>query len=325
MSRRLLALIAIVVAGVTTAACGSSDEGSDDADLTAPSAASFPKPGDRTIEEFYASMPPADDVVVSPAGQTYAKGPSRFSFGVFELDASAIPDADVAIYAGAGPEGHARGPYPAKTISITTDPAFASKTTAAESQPVTVAYISELEFDRDGEWRLVAVVRDGGELRASRLPSIVVGRASRAPDVGERAPRVHTPTVEDVGGISEIETRIPPDTMHSDDLYDVLGKQPVVLLFATPALCMSRVCGPVVDIAEQVHSETEGVTFIHQEVYVDNDPNRGIRPQLKAYGLQTEPWLFVIDRSGRISTRIEGPFSVEELRAAVEKAGGELD
>jgi hypothetical protein len=323
MSRQVSGLVTIAAAAALLAGCGSSN--GDGEDTEAASAASFPKADGHTTEEIYGSMTPADDVVVSPAGQTYAKGPNRFSFGVFELDGSEIPDADVAIYAAPGPEGRARGPYPAKIISITTDPAFASRTTAAETQPVTVAYVSELEFDRTGEWRLLAVIDEGGEQRASRLPSIVVGEASKVPEVGERALRIHTPTVEDVADIAEIDTRVPPDTMHEDDLYDVLGQEPVVLLFATPALCQSRVCGPVVDIAEQVHSETDGVTFIHNEVYVDNDPNRGIRPQLKAYGLQTEPWLFVIDESGEISTRIEGPFSVGELRDAVAKVRGEID
>jgi hypothetical protein len=79
----------------------------------------------------------------------------------------------------------------------------------------------------------------------------------------------------------------------------------------------------MVDIAEQVHSETsDEVAFIHMEVYNDNDPNKGIRPELKAYGLQTEPWLFVMDSSGKVSTRIEGAFSVGDLEAAVDKARG---
>ena len=48
----------------------------------------------------------------------------------------------------------------------------------------------------------------------------------------------------------------------------------------------------------------------------------GIRRELRAYGLQTEPWLFVMDSSGKVSTRIEGAFSVADLEAAVDKARG---
>ena len=40
--------------------------------------------------------------------------------------------------------------------------------------------------------------------------------------------------------------------MHDVDFADALGKKPVVLLFATPLLCQSRVYGPVADIAEEV-------------------------------------------------------------------------
>jgi hypothetical protein len=109
--------------------------------------------------------------------------------------------------------------------------------------------------------------------------------------------------------------------MHGDDLADVLGEKPVVLLFATPALCLSRVCGPVVDVAEQVKAEYgDDVAFIHQEIWIDNEPGgpQNLRPQVKEYGLFTEPWLFVIDENGEVATRIEGAFSVDELESALE-------
>jgi hypothetical protein len=111
--------------------------------------------------------------------------------------------------------------------------------------------------------------------------------------------------------------------MHDVDLADVLGKQPVVLLFATPALCISRVCGPVVDVAEQLKSKYgDDVAFIHMEIYQDNDPNQSLREQVSAYGLRTEPWVFVIDRKGRVDSRIEGAFSVAELEDAIRRVVG---
>jgi hypothetical protein len=61
------------------------------------------------------------------------------------------------------------------------------------------------------------------------------------------------------------------------------------------------------------------VSFIHNEIYVDNNPNKGLRPQLTTFGLETEPWVFVIDRSGKVVQRFEGALSVEELKAAVAK------
>ena len=185
-------------------------------------------------------------------------------------------------------------------------------------------------FHANGEWRVLALINEGGSLKGAIVPSAVVGHLTHArpgfpkspanpPDVGEPAPRIHTPTAADVGGdLSKIDTRIPHDEMHSDDLAEVLGKEPVVLLFATPQFCQSRVCGPVVDEAEQVNqADGEGVAFIHMEIYKENNPGLGVRPQVKAFHLPSEPWLFVIDRHGIIRTRIEGAWSVPELERAV--------
>jgi hypothetical protein len=103
----------------------------------------------------------------------------------------------------------------------------------------------------------------------------------------------------------------------------VLGEKPVVLLFATPQLCQSRVCGPVVDIAEQVKAESGGETeFIHMEVFRDNSLDRGIRPQLAAFRLRSEPWLFTFDSAGKVAARIEGAFSQRELERAIASATG---
>ena len=256
-----------------------------------------------------------------PPGRSSSPGANRFGFGVFTVAGEQITDAEIAIYAAPGDGGEAVGPYPAKIESLETDAAFEARTTADDPDSAKAVYVSDVEFDKPGEWRLLALIRDGDELQAARVPSAIVDDYSKIPDVGDKAPAVETPTVDQVGDVAEIDTRNPHDTMHEVDAADTIGKKPTVLLFATPALCVSRVCGPVVDVAEQVKSELgDDAAFVHMEVYDDNNPNDGIRPQLQQYGLQTEPWLFVMDAQGKVSTRIEGAFSVAELRDAVEQA-----
>ena len=93
-----------------------------------------------------------------------------------------------------------------------------------------------------------------------------------------------------------------------------LGKRPVALLFSTPQLCQSRVCGPVTDI------ELQHDLHPHQEVYVDNDVNKGLRPQLQAFHLETEPWLFTFTRDGRVAARLEGSFGNSSFEQAVKAA-----
>ena len=96
-----------------------------------------------------------------------------------------------------------------------------------------------------------------------------------------------------------------------------------MLIFATPLLCQSRVCGPVVDVVEQVRSETKAdVAFIHQEIYKDNQVEQGPAPQVAAWRLPSEPWIFVIDRNGGVRTRIEGAISAGELQRAVAEVAG---
>lgn len=317
-----VASLATVLA-LTLAACG----GGSDAELGAePRPASapteFPDPGGATLESFFRSLP-SSDLVASPAGQVFVRGSNRFGFGVFTVGGEEVADADVALYAAPGEDGEVSGPFPARIESLETEPAFTARTTADDPDSARVFYASEVRFDQPGEWRLLAVIRDGEEYAATRLPSVTVESEDPVPAPGERAPRIHTPTVDDVGAIGEIDTRVPHSTLHEDDFAEVLGEEPAVLVFATPALCQSRVCGPVVDIAEQVKRDYgEQAAFIYMEIFEDNDPAAGVREQVRAFNLPTEPWLFVVDADGRIDTRIEGAFSVAELETAVERVVG---
>jgi hypothetical protein len=324
--RCLAAAGAAVLASAVLGACGGGDggDGAESAEIAsaaAPPAGDFPAADGRSLEEIIAETTPSNDLVASPAGMVFTPGPNRFGFGVFTAGGEQVVDAEIAVYAAPGPDGKAIGPFPARIESLETDPAFEARTTADDPDAAKVVYVSDVKFDETGEWRLLAVRNDSGKLVSGRMPSVVVDEHPEIPAVGDKAPAPHTPTAAEVADVGEIDTRDPHDTMHDTDLAEVAGRKPVVLLYATPALCVSRVCGPVVDAAEQVKSELgDDAAFVHSEVYRDNDPNAGILPALREYGLETEPWLFVLDADGEVSTRIEGAFSVEELRDAVEKA-----
>jgi hypothetical protein len=318
---------------------GEGSSGQPQANQPAPPARNFPqterRSGPRRTLAAVLSLATRTELVVSPAASVFYKGSNRYSFGVFERDRTQAPDAKVALYIAKAPPTQPRpealksevsplkslayGPFPAEIDTLQTEPAFRAKTTVDDPDAATVVYKANIEFPSSGEWRIGAIIRDGEQLTATIVGSARVGQFTRIPRVGEPAPRIHTPTAEDVGGqLAEITTRIPPDTMNEEDLYDVLGKKPVVLLFATPAFCQSRVCGPVVDVTEQVKRDYgDDAAFIHVEIFNDNDPNKGVRPQVRAFHLPSEPWLFVIDRNGVIRTEIEGAFGVNELTKAV--------
>jgi hypothetical protein len=315
---RPLAAIVALTAVLALVGCGGGSE--DDAARPAPAASEFPATKGRTLAEI-AQVPEAK-LVVSPAGRTVDVGPNRFAFGVFTLGGDQVDDADIALYFAQGPDEPAQGPFPARVDSLQTPPAFRAKTTSEDPGAATSVYVvPRVKIERRGELEMLALIRRDGTLEGTRVPSAVVGQFAEIPDVGDPAPRIHTPTADEVSDISEIETRIPPDSMHETDFADVLGKKPILLIFATPQFCQSRVCGPTVDIAEEVKSRIgDEAAFIHMEVFNGNDPGKGVRPQLRAFHLETEPWAFVIDRDGRIGARFEGAFAADELAQAVEAA-----
>lgn len=256
-------------------------------------------------------------------------GENRFGFALFNRDRSQIADAGVAVYVAPAGGGEAKGPYVARFESLDVKPQFQSRQTASDPDAAKSVYVADVPFDKPGRYELFGIARLNGRLVGATpaVPGLMVVKQSEdpVPGPGDRPPRIHTPTEADAGGnLASIDTRLPPSSMHDADFADVLGEKPVVLIFATPQLCQSRVCGPVVDIVEQVKAKTGGddVEFIHMEVFRDNRIDRGVRPQLAAFRLRSEPWLFTFDRTGKVAARLEGAFSEQELEQAIAKATG---
>jgi hypothetical protein len=301
----------------------------------------------RTLREVLKAADAPLEWVVDPAAEVFHPGPNRYPFGIFDRDEGEVADVEVALYfakvpepapgaksktGNRGPEAKAEaqaldqpavGPFPASIESLATDPAFRAKSTAGDPGAATVVYSTELTFPGDGEWRIAAIVKEDGELKGTPLPgAAVVGEFHRVPRPGQQAPVIHTPTAQDAGGeLSKITTRVPPDTQNKVDYAEALEKEPIVLLFATPQFCQSRVCGPVVDVAEQAKQEYgDKAAFIHMEIYKDNDPGQGVSPQVRAFHLPTEPYLFTIDRRGVVRDAVEGAFGLKLMHEAIDKA-----
>ncbi|MDQ3588174.1 MAG: hypothetical protein M3375_07500 [Actinomycetota bacterium] len=283
-----------------------------------PRAADFPHPRGKTLQQV------ADRVKAGPqiglATSVFTQGRSRIAFGLLDSKRRFVYGR-TAVYVAPGPRSPARGPYLAPASPLVVEPRFRSRGAAEEAAPLAAIYAAQAPFTRAGKWSVLTVTRLKDGLFGA--PSQVKVRSSSIPAVGERAPRVSTETLASASGNMEsIDTRVPPaPELHRTDFKDVIGRKPVALLFATPALCESRVCGPVTDIALQLRAEFgDRVEFIHQEVFVDNEMRKGLRPPLRAFRLRTEPWLFTFDRRGRVAARLEGSFGIPEFRRAVKDA-----
>jgi hypothetical protein len=329
--RFALIFAAALAAAFAAAGCGGSSSPSTTTATVKPLQAAaktattdFAKPSGKSLAELRQGM--AEGLILAPSVSVLEPGTNRYGFALFDSARKQVAEAPVALYVSRTDGTGVHGPYVARSESLAVKPQFQSRTTASDPNAAKSVYVAQVPFPKAGRYRVTAITQlDGRPVSSSSFSADVQPSGTRGlpPVVGDAAPKVDTPTMDDVAGdAAQISTRLPPATdLLETNLADVYGKKPVALLFATPALCQSRVCGPVVDVMEQAKSQmgTDKVAFITNEIYKDNRVDQGLRPQPTAYRLPTEPWLFVLDRRGKVAQRIEGAFSVAELEAAVRR------
>lgn len=333
MLRAVLAIPVLVLALVLTTGCGGDEETATVAPAKrearssgVPAAAEFPDAAGRSLDEIREGM--QQGLVLAPSVSVLRPGTNRYAFALFDVARKQVAGAPTAIYVSRNDGTGVRGPYVARSESLAVETQYRSRTSTGDPDAAESVYVADVRFPKAGRYRVTAVTElDGRRVSTSSFTADV--RAGDAeglpPGIGDAAPSVSTPTLDDVAGdAARLTTRVPPAKgLIATNLRDVLGEKPVALLFATPALCQSRVCAPVVDVMEQVRSKRADdgeVAFIASEIYRENRVEQGLRPAPAAYRLPTEPWLFVLDRAGRVVERIEGAFSARELEAAVRRA-----
>ena len=267
--------------------------------------------GTETLEELWRA--PGDDVAVIPGTKNHEPGTVRVSFLVVDADGAVVtlPTANVWVANSLDSVPFLETQAKLERIGVP----------GGDEVDATHIYVATLRLPRAGTYWLMAEP-EGGPEKVQALGNVVVAKEDPPPDVGDPAIASETPTLASTGGdTSTLTTRTPPDEdLLRYSIADSLkAKVPFVVTFATPKFCESRMCGPVVDVVEEVarHFDGENVRFIHVEVYEDNDPAKGFNRWMQEWTLPTEPWTFLVGADGRIAARFEGTVSVHELEQAV--------
>jgi hypothetical protein len=329
----------LAACAVALAACGGTASPSfhyapPNADKSAPPASTFPDPSGKTLKQVLNST---DGPLVSSglnleaAADVFYPGLNRFPMQVTNKAGESVDNVEIALYLmkqdsqkgrGSGFLAPAQGPFPAQFSTLATAPEFLATSTAEDPRSAVGVYVSDLYFPSNGEWTVAAIVKDGKRTFATSLTKVVVGEFTRVPRVGAPAPVIQTPTAESTdGSLASISTRRPPSTMNEVDFASVLARKPIVLIFASPRYSSNGTAGPTVDVAEQVRKKFSGrADFINVEVYNGDDPSNGVRRQVRAYHLPTQPWVFAINAKGRIAAEAEGAIGVKELTALADRA-----
>src|ERR1700754_2336870 len=228
MSRRCA--VALVLAALAAGCGGGSNERASDPveqvpdgggmrdavrEARTPEAADFPSPDGKSLQQV------ADLVTAGPqaalAGSVFTVGSNRFPFGVID-DGGAAVYGPSAVYVAPDPSAPAQGPFVAPADVLLTEGRYRSKQAATESDPFAAVYGARVRFSKPGQWAVLVATRSGGRLVGAPPRGNVATKAADAiPDVGERAPKIHTDTLETAkGDITRIDTRDPPTEMHED-------------------------------------------------------------------------------------------------------------
>ncbi|GIS82104.1 MAG: hypothetical protein EGP14_00215 [SAR202 cluster bacterium] len=197
-------------------------------------------------------------------------------------------------------------------------------------------FVTELYFDVKGPatitdpglWgiEISAITKDGTQVEARTV--LTVNEFSKTPAIGDIAPASSTPTLMDVSDLGHITSDVDPDP----DLYQVsiddaiVDDKALVLIFSTPAFCVSATCGPQLEIIKNIKTRYMGVNFIHVEAFQDphliKEGIISLEPvrTMDEWGLTTEPWTFVVDSDGRVRAKFEQFVTEDEIVIALEEA-----
>lgn len=261
----------------------------------------------------------------------FTTGANRFPFALADRDGAFLEGADVSVRFSKLDGGEARfhSESPAQWRVMETPPPHSPAHSHADGEThlrlnYAGFYTADAAFPEPGVWTAEFATADGTPTRRSVFEVAAEGSAPRA---GDAAPRTANPTILDVAAFAELSTRaVERDELHNVSVAEALDAgEPFVVFFASPQFCVSALCGPVTETLAQAREELEGaIEFIHVEPWnlniARNEGRLVPSAEMAEWGLETEPWTFVVGADGRIAARFQGPVSREEAVAGVRAA-----
>ena len=310
LSRRELLRVGVLTAGMLTAgellaACG--------ADNSQGGAAGGPgQPGPAgSVRALTANLP---QLQLLNAQSQLPVDHSRFTFGISAEDNRLVEGLTPQVWLALDQTSKALGPFQAQWRKLN---AYQQTHDRSPRSALNGFYVAAIDLPKPGRWLAVAILEAAAQ-RSAAQGAIPVGRQVPA-QVGTKARPAPTPVATSHSVAAKICTRRPPCPLHDVSFDQALKSgRPTVLSLATPLLCTSRMCGPVVDelmVAAQ-RLGTAKVNFLHVEIYPQRDTSKPA-PLYVEWGLKSEPWTVVIDPDGFIRARAEGPIVADEIQDAL--------
>ena len=181
-------------------------------------------------------------------------------------------------------------------------------------------YVGIADFPKAGQYDFVVsgTSSSGGAITGHAFVTVAAAGPELA--VGQHVPALHQAVLSDAGvTISMVDSGVPPDIWHDQTIAGALAShQPMVLFFGQPGYCPSKTCGPTVAILKQLcATECAQFSFQHIETDFPASANQVFNnPVFRAFGLQTDPWVYFVNSAGVVTDRFEGPITLAELQSA---------
>ena len=185
-------------------------------------------------------------------------------------------------------------------------------------------FVAEVDLDTAGAYQIDVNSTSSDGTSVFAQASFILKETSSTPAIGAPAPPSVTHTVAKAEDISHITSSLEPDpALYEFSIHEALQQaKPLVIVFATPAFCVSATCGPQVGELNKVKDKVgDKANYIHVEVFENPHllegarPAGGLVPAVDEWGLPTEPWTFIIDSQGLVYAKFEQFTSAEQIEA----------
>jgi hypothetical protein len=192
-------------------------------------------------------------------------------------------------------------------------------------------YAAEVSFDRPGFWEVEVTADIEGRGVRSATGAFQVLPEHRVPAPGERAIASDNLTAESTDApTAAIDSRardgkkIPDPVQHETTIAQAIRRgRPALVMFSTPVYCVSRFCGPITDMVEELARDySDRAEFIHVEIWRNFE--KGVINEAAADWLLRdndlrEPWVFLIGSNGRIVARWDNVATREEIEPLLKR------
>jgi hypothetical protein len=206
------------------------------------------------------------------------------------------------------------------------------------SEGIGVYAATDVEIPSAGLWT-IDIVSFNDKTKRLAQTAVEVKDKAVVPDIGQSAPKTANPNATSSVAKELLDSRSGPNglgdeladpKLHQDVIDDLLAQhRPFLVVASTPTYCQSKFCGPTTDMIDAIANDplwkSTNLAFVHLEIFAEFNAsgssrlNKWVIPWINGDGEGHEPWVFVVDKSGKIAARFDNVVTETDVRKALQQ------